>query len=113
MYQKNKPVRENALTRDLLGKGLWVLKFLREMITQQQWLPKEKVGGGGYVGPLLLCVGSLPKTQPHYILLFSALPWRRLCQMKINPPKPATFHSFSAILIPLNMKQLKIPTLVH
>ena len=46
MYQKNKPVRENALTRDLLGKGLWVLKFLREMITQQQWLPKEKVGGG-------------------------------------------------------------------
>ena len=47
MYQKNKPGRENALTRDLLGKGLWVLKFLREMITQQQWLPKEKVGGGG------------------------------------------------------------------
>lgn len=34
MYQKNKPVRENALIRDLLGKGLWVLKFLREMITQ-------------------------------------------------------------------------------
>lgn len=46
MYQKNKPVRENALIRDLLGKGLWELKFLREMITQQQWLPKEKVGGG-------------------------------------------------------------------
>ena len=47
MYQKNKPVRENALTCDLLGKGLWVLKFLREMITQQQWLPKEKVRGVG------------------------------------------------------------------
>ena len=68
MYEKKKPVHENALTCELLGKGLWVLKFLREMIAQ------GKGGGGGYVGPLLLCVGSLPKTQPHYILLFSALP---------------------------------------
>ena len=41
MYQKNKPVRENALTCELLGKGLWVLKFLREMITQG----KEEGGG--------------------------------------------------------------------
>ena len=107
MYQKNKPVLENALTCELLGKGLWVRKFLREMITQR----KEE--GKSYVGPLLLYVDSPPNTQPHYILLFSALPWRHLCQMKINPPKPTKFHSFSAILIPLNMKQLKIHILVH
>ena len=69
MYRKNNPVRENALTCELLGKGLWVLKFLREMITQG----KEE-GGRSYVGPLLLCVDSLANTQPYYILLFSALP---------------------------------------
>ena len=51
MYQKNKRVRENALTCELLGKGLWVLKFLRGMITQG----KEEGGGGVMSAKFAMC----------------------------------------------------------
>lgn len=70
MYQKNKPVRENALTRDLLGKGLWVLKFLREMITQQQWLPKEKVGGWGAGTSAHFCYVWVASQKHNPIIFF-------------------------------------------